>query len=160
MLTAEMRKNPTRMKHFAYYFINNLHKKYNNVQRVPGKTLIDFVIDYSNQNNLNLTFPTTNSVNAFIKAALVPICKESNVSYGQVVSSAVWTENGATVCGKAYNFGLLKISTVIESENVETLDQFHLFNNQKWLRENIEKKLQVLAEVDFDKFLKIYESAC
>ena len=158
MLTTEMRKNPTRMKHFAYYFINNLHKKYNNVQRVPGKTLIDFVIDYSNQNNLNLTFPTTNSVNAFIKAALVPICKESNVPYEQVVTSAVWTENGATVCGKGYNFGLLKISTLTESENVETLDQFHLFNNQKWLRENIEKKLQVLAEVDYDKFLKIYES--
>lgn len=143
---------------FAHYLVSNLHHYVKNLKRVATSEMIDFYKEYCAIHNIEyVPFDTTNKLNSYVKRSLVYLCTDTSIDVSEIVSTVTWTENGVTCRGKSYNFDKLARACTDNDTCSASID-LQAFENQRWLREDMKKNLQLLADVTEDEYKKLVSS--
>ena len=143
---------------FAQYLVSNLHHFVKNTKRVTTNEMVEFYKEYCTNHNIEyVPFDTTNKLNAFVKQAVYELCADTTIEVGDIVSNVTWTESGITCRGKAYNFDKLACACT-DTETCSASVDLHAFENQRWLREDMKKYLQSIADVSENEYKKLVSS--
>ena len=88
-------------------------------------------------------------------SALPIASKESKADINQVMRNSIWTEDGKTTSGKAYNFRNLSVCHANNNDPVSAITDLASYENQRRFRNEMQQCIESIVTTSPEEFIKL-----
>ena len=141
---------------FGLYIVRNLHKNVNNIERVTTSDMMNVYARFCYDNGIvNIRFATTHKLYAYVKKSLMILSDQSKADINQVMRNTIWTEDGKTTSGKAYNFRDLSVCRANNNDPVSAITDLASYENQRRFRNEMQQCIESIVTTSPEEFIKL-----
>ena len=141
---------------FGLYLVRNLHTNVRNIERVTTSDMMNVYARYCSDNGIvHVRFTTTHKLYTYVKKSLMILCERTSVDINQVMRNNIWTEDGKTTSGKAYDFRNISVCHTNNNDPVPAITDMTAYENQQWFRNEMQQCIESIVTTSPEEFMRL-----